>query len=72
MSTAEEGEIHRLARELTIQHEDLVALRVAHRRHLPGMPRGEGTEDLQGRTLSAPTEICEIRVAAERGRKCAP
>lgn len=46
VSTAEEGEIHRLARELKIQHEDLVALRVAHRRHLPGMPRGEGTEDL--------------------------
>lgn len=40
ISTAEEGEIHRLARELRIQHEDVVALRVAHQRHLPGTSRG--------------------------------
>jgi uncharacterized tellurite resistance protein B-like protein len=38
ISTAEEGEIHRIANELRIDHADLVALRVAHRRHLPGMP----------------------------------
>jgi uncharacterized tellurite resistance protein B-like protein len=37
ISLAEEGEIHRLARELRIEHEDLVALRVAHGRFLPGM-----------------------------------
>jgi uncharacterized tellurite resistance protein B-like protein len=39
ISTAEEGEIHRVAKELRIDHRDLVALRVAHARHLPGMPR---------------------------------
>jgi uncharacterized tellurite resistance protein B-like protein len=40
ISMAEEGEIHRIANELRIDHPDLVALRVAHQRHLPGMPRG--------------------------------
>jgi uncharacterized tellurite resistance protein B-like protein len=39
ISTAEEGEIHRIAKELRIDHPDLVALRVAHARHLPGMTR---------------------------------
>jgi uncharacterized tellurite resistance protein B-like protein len=39
ISIAEEGEIHRLAKELRIEHQDLVALRVAHQRHLPGMSR---------------------------------
>lgn len=39
ISTAEEGEIHRIAKELRIDQSDLVALRVAHQRHLPGMPR---------------------------------
>ena len=39
ISLAEEGEIHRIASELRIDHPDLVALRVAHQRHLPGMPR---------------------------------
>jgi uncharacterized tellurite resistance protein B-like protein len=39
ISSAEESEIHRIANELRIDHPDLVALRVAHRRHLPGMPR---------------------------------
>jgi uncharacterized tellurite resistance protein B-like protein len=39
ISTAEEGEIHRIARELGIDHSDLVALRVAHQRHLPGLSR---------------------------------
>ena len=37
ISTAEEGEIHRIANELRIDPPDLVALRVAHRKHLPGM-----------------------------------
>lgn len=37
ISTAEEGEIHRIARELRIDQPDLMALRVAHRRHLPGL-----------------------------------
>src|SRR5687768_14138901 len=37
ISTAEEGEIHRIAKELRIDHPDLLALRVAHRRHLPGI-----------------------------------
>jgi uncharacterized tellurite resistance protein B-like protein len=39
ISTAEEGEIHRIANELRIDPPDLVALRVAHRRHLPGVSR---------------------------------
>jgi uncharacterized tellurite resistance protein B-like protein len=37
ISMAEEGEIHRIARELRIDHPDLVALRVAHKQHLPGL-----------------------------------
>jgi uncharacterized tellurite resistance protein B-like protein len=40
ISTAEEGEIHRIAKELRIDHSDLVALRVAHQQHLPGIRRG--------------------------------
>ena len=39
ISTAEESEIHRIAKELRIDHPDLVALRVAHRQHLPGISR---------------------------------
>jgi uncharacterized tellurite resistance protein B-like protein len=39
ISTAEEGEIHRVAKELRIDHPDLVALRLAHARQLPGMSR---------------------------------
>jgi uncharacterized tellurite resistance protein B-like protein len=39
ISTAEEGEIHRIANELRIDWPDLVALRVAHQRHLPGLSR---------------------------------
>jgi uncharacterized tellurite resistance protein B-like protein len=37
ISTAEEGEIHRIAKELRVDHPDLVALRLAHQRHLPGL-----------------------------------
>ena len=40
ISTAEEGEIHSIANELRVDHPDLVALRLAHRRHLPGLSRG--------------------------------
>jgi uncharacterized tellurite resistance protein B-like protein len=39
ISTAEEGEIYRIAKELRIEPSDLVALRVAHQRHLPGLAR---------------------------------
>ena len=39
ISTVEEGEIHRIANELRIDRPDLVALRVAYARQLPGMPR---------------------------------
>lgn len=39
ISTAEEGEIHRIANELRIDRPDLTALRVAHQRHLPGLSR---------------------------------
>jgi uncharacterized tellurite resistance protein B-like protein len=37
ISTAEEGELHRIAKELRIDHPDLLALRIAHQRQLPGM-----------------------------------
>jgi uncharacterized tellurite resistance protein B-like protein len=40
ISTSEESEIHRLAKELRIEHEDLTRLRVQYRRHLPGISRG--------------------------------
>jgi uncharacterized tellurite resistance protein B-like protein len=40
ISTAEEGEIHRIAAELRIEQPDLVSLRLAYKRDLPGMPRG--------------------------------
>jgi uncharacterized tellurite resistance protein B-like protein len=39
ISTAEEGGIHRIANELRIDRPDLIALRVAHQRHLPGLSR---------------------------------
>jgi uncharacterized tellurite resistance protein B-like protein len=39
ISTAEEGEIHRIANELRIHPPDLTALRVAHQQHLPGIRR---------------------------------
>ena len=41
ISTAEEGEIDRIANELRINPPDLVALRVAPRRHLPGVSRAK-------------------------------
>jgi uncharacterized tellurite resistance protein B-like protein len=37
ISIDEEGEIHRIANELRVDRPDLVRLRVAHRRHLPGI-----------------------------------
>jgi uncharacterized tellurite resistance protein B-like protein len=37
ISLAEEAEIHRIAKELGIQQPDLIALRVSHRRYLPGV-----------------------------------
>ena len=37
ISTAEEGEIHRIANELRIDRQDLTAIRVEHQRHLPGL-----------------------------------
>jgi uncharacterized tellurite resistance protein B-like protein len=37
ISMAEEGEIHKIAKELRIEQTDLVALRLSHRRHLPGL-----------------------------------
>ena len=40
ISMAEEGEIHKIARELKIEPPDLTALRVAHRKHLPGISEG--------------------------------
>jgi uncharacterized tellurite resistance protein B-like protein len=43
ISVTEEGEIHRIATELRIDHPDLIALRVAHRRHLPGFAREDVT-----------------------------
>jgi uncharacterized tellurite resistance protein B-like protein len=37
ISLAEEGELHRIANELRIDRADLVALRLAHQQHLPGL-----------------------------------
>ena len=42
ISTVEEGEIHRIANELRIDRPDLIALRVANRRHLPGLSGSSG------------------------------
>jgi uncharacterized tellurite resistance protein B-like protein len=39
ISTAEESEIHRIANELRIDHPDLVKLRLANTRYLPGLSR---------------------------------
>jgi uncharacterized tellurite resistance protein B-like protein len=39
ISMTEEGEIHRIANELRIEQKDLIALRLLHRRHLPGLSR---------------------------------
>ena len=39
ISMAEEGEIHRIANELRIEQSDFISLRLAHKRHLPGMSR---------------------------------
>jgi uncharacterized tellurite resistance protein B-like protein len=41
ISTSEESEIHRIAREMKIEQSDLLALRVRYRRHLPGVSREE-------------------------------
>jgi uncharacterized tellurite resistance protein B-like protein len=40
ISVVEESEIHAVAKELRISQPDLVALRVEHGRHLPGVSRG--------------------------------
>lgn len=37
ISTAEEGEMHRIATELRIDQADLTSLRLAHKEHLPGL-----------------------------------
>jgi uncharacterized tellurite resistance protein B-like protein len=37
ISMSEESELHRVARELRIDQPDLIALRVAHKKHLPGL-----------------------------------
>lgn len=42
ISAAEEGEIHRIAGELRVEHRDLVTMRVAHRQHLPGLSPQNG------------------------------
>lgn len=41
ISLAEESEIHRIANELGIERPDLVALRVSHKEHLPGITGSE-------------------------------
>ena len=40
ISLAEENELHRIGKELGIERSNLIALRVAHQRHLPGRSRG--------------------------------
>jgi uncharacterized tellurite resistance protein B-like protein len=37
ISMTEEGELHQIARELRVEPSDLIRLRVAHQRHLPGL-----------------------------------
>jgi uncharacterized tellurite resistance protein B-like protein len=37
ISLTEEGEMHRIASEIRINPSDLIALRVSHKRHLPGI-----------------------------------
>ena len=39
ISMAEERELHKIAKELGIDRSSLVALRVVHKRHLPGVSR---------------------------------
>jgi uncharacterized tellurite resistance protein B-like protein len=39
ISLAEEGELHRIAKELGINHAQLIALRVEYQQHLPGLSR---------------------------------
>ena len=39
ISLAEEGELHRIAKELGVNRSELVGLRVAHRQYLPGRSR---------------------------------
>jgi uncharacterized tellurite resistance protein B-like protein len=39
ISVAEEGELHRIANELRMDRADLIALRLAHQQHLPGLSR---------------------------------
>ena len=39
ISLAEEGELHRIAKELGLDHSTLVILRIEHQRHLPGRLR---------------------------------
>jgi hypothetical protein len=39
ISTTEEGELHRIAKELRIDQPDLLELRIEHQKHLPGMRR---------------------------------
>jgi uncharacterized tellurite resistance protein B-like protein len=40
ISLTEEGELHRIAKELGIDHAHLLALRVEYQKHLPGRSRG--------------------------------
>ena len=40
ISLAEENELYRIGKELGIERSNLIALRVAHQRHLPGRSRG--------------------------------
>lgn len=39
ISVAEESEIQRIARELKVEHADLIKLRLAYQKHLPGLSR---------------------------------
>jgi uncharacterized tellurite resistance protein B-like protein len=42
ISLSEESEIHRLARELRLDHQELIALRVEHQQFLPGRSKPGG------------------------------
>lgn len=54
ISVAEEGEIQRVARELKVEHRDLVRIRLEYRDHLPGLsPAGPAHADRIAAAIAA-------------------
>jgi uncharacterized tellurite resistance protein B-like protein len=44
ISVTEEAELHQITSQLHIEAPDLIAIRLQHRRFLPGMPRGQSSQ----------------------------